>query len=93
MKDDFLHKFSRIDHTRLFDPSWAVTNRWIQVPILWAMEYSPARFDINITTKGLVVAVLSQFDHRYLCRLARQYFLNLRFRIPKEGETEYITRS
>ena len=40
-----------------------------------------------------MVTALSQFDHCYFRGLAGQYFLNLRFRIPREGETEYITRS
>ncbi|PUU77477.1 hypothetical protein B9Z19DRAFT_1086267 [Tuber borchii] len=91
--DDFVHKFSQIDRTRLFDPSWTVTNRWIQVPVPWAMEYSPTRFEINVTTKGHVVIVLSQLDHRYFRGLAGQYSFNLHFRVQKEGETEYITRS
>ncbi|CUS13992.1 unnamed protein product [Tuber aestivum] len=91
--DDFLHKFSQIDRTRLFDPSWTVTNRWIRVPVPWAMEYSPTRFEVNVTTKGPVVIVLSQLDHRYFRGLTGQYSFNLHFRIHKEGETEYITRS
>jgi len=57
------------------------------------MEYSPTRFEVNVTTKGPVVIVLSQLDHRYFRGLAGQYTFNLHFRIQKEDETEYITRS
>ncbi|PWW77978.1 cysteine proteinase [Tuber magnatum] len=91
--DDFLHRFSQIDRTRLFDPSWTVTNRWAQVPVPWAMEYSPTRFEVNVTAKGPVVIVLSQLDYRYFRGLAGQFSFNLHFRIHKEDETEYITRS
>ncbi|KAG0136169.1 large subunit of cytosolic Ca2+-dependent cysteine protease [Tuber indicum] len=91
--DDFLHKFSQIDRTRLFDPSWTVTSRWIQVPVPWGMEYSPTRFEVNVTTKSPVVIVLSQLDNRYFRGLEGQYSFNLHFRVQKEGETEYITRS
>ena len=40
-----------------------------------------------------MVIVLSQLDHRYFRGLAGQYSFNLHFRVQKEGETEYITRS
>ncbi|RPA96764.1 cysteine proteinase [Choiromyces venosus 120613-1] len=91
--DDFLHKFSQIDRTRLFDPSWTVTNRWIQVPVPWGMEYSPTRFEVTVTQKGPLVIVLSQLDDRYFRGLAGQYSFNMHFRVQKDGETEYITRS
>lgn len=57
------------------------------------MEYSPTRFEVNVTTKGPIVIVLSQLDHRYFRGLTGQYSFNLHFRIHKEDETEYITRS
>ncbi|PUU83747.1 hypothetical protein B9Z19DRAFT_1071564 [Tuber borchii] len=91
--DDFLHKFPLIDRTRLFGPRWTVTNRWIRVPVPWATTYSPTRFTFKVTTKGPVVIVLSQLDDRYFRGLEGRYRFGLHFRVEKEDETEYITRS
>ena len=63
------------------------------MPVPWATTYSPTRFTFNVTTKGPIVIVLSQLDDRYFRGLAGQYRFSLHFRVEKEDETEYITRS
>lgn len=90
---DFLKKFTIIDRTRLFDPSWTVTSRWIHVDSPFSGSYARVRFGITVPEKSSIVIVLSQLDDRYFRGFEGRYEFNLHFRVHKEGESDYITRS
>jgi hypothetical protein len=91
---DFLRKFSIIDRTRLFDSTWRVTEaRWLNYRVPWSADYAATRFEITVQKETAVVVVFSQLDSRFFKGLEGRYKFRLSFRVHKDGEEDYLTRS
>ncbi|KAK9646910.1 hypothetical protein HCH54_005638 [Aspergillus fumigatus] len=91
--EDLLKKYQHLDRTRLFGPEWTVTQQWTTLNVPWSADYHSTKFRMDVTAAGPVVIVLSQLDTRYFRGLDGEYDFELKFRVQKDGEEEYIVRS
>ena len=91
--EDVLDKFDQFERTRLFDETWAVVQQWTSATVPYSADYNATKFQVVVTKTTPAVFVLSQLDSRYFTGLEGEYIFELRFRLMKEGEDDYIVRS
>lgn len=88
--------FPTMNCVRLFDDTWNVSQQWTCVTVPWTVDYLDTKFQLTVTKKGPLVAVLSQPNQRYFRGLQGRYSYALHFRLYKAGDEErgrYIVRS
>ncbi|PPQ65694.1 hypothetical protein CVT24_012112 [Panaeolus cyanescens] len=93
---DWLACFSNIDRTILFDSSWAMSSRWLQVqlePLPAAWSYGDVSFTFSLSAPTEAVIVLSQIDSRYFRDVAGRASWTMDFVLVKEGERKPIAAS
>ncbi|KAF9038120.1 hypothetical protein BJ165DRAFT_1353090 [Panaeolus papilionaceus] len=93
---DWLACFANIDRTILFDSSWAMSSRWLQVqlepmPAAWA--FGDVSFTFTLSGDTEAVIVLSQIDSRYFRDVSGRANWTMDFVLVKEGEKKPIAAS
>ena len=91
--EDLLEKFNVFERTRLFDTEWTIGQQWTSATVPYSADYNATKFELVVTKSTPAVIVLSQLDDRYFSGLEGEYLFDLRFRLVKEGDDDYVVRS
>ncbi|KAG6872160.1 hypothetical protein C0995_012478 [Termitomyces sp. Mi166 len=87
---DFLDVWAQIHRTILFDSSWIMSQRWLQVavrPLPSAWSHGDVIFTFSLPKRTLTIVVLSQLDTRYFKEIAGTSSWCLEFTLVKRGES------
>ncbi|KAG6915708.1 hypothetical protein DXG01_010302 [Tephrocybe rancida] len=90
---DFLETWEEIEKTTLFDSSWKMSAKWVEVvprPPLSDWGYGDVSFTFSIPKASSAVIVLSRLDPRYFGPLVKNVRWNFNFVVFRKGETRPI---
>lgn len=91
--EDCITVFDSFERTRIFSPSWSVSQLWTICEGQVARQFQPQEFRFKTQQSGPVVIVLQQADTRYFSGLEGSFTFKLEFTIRQEGESEAYARS
>ncbi|KAF6764389.1 hypothetical protein DFP72DRAFT_421391 [Ephemerocybe angulata] len=87
--DEFLHCFTMVERTYLFDETWILSSQWVHVrltkqPTAWS--YGGLTFDVTIPSRSKTILVLSQLNERAFRSIPKSSLVLLDLAVVKKGD-------